>query len=37
VGYNPFRKRVSRGTDIVVVGAALVVIIGLLVWALFPR
>ena len=37
VGYNPFRKRVSRSTDIVVVGAALVVIVGLLVWALFPR
>jgi hypothetical protein len=37
VGYNPFRKRVSRSSDIVVVGAALVVIVGLLVWALFPR
>jgi len=37
VGYNPFRKRVSRGTDIVVVGAALVVIVGLVIWALFPR
>jgi hypothetical protein len=37
VGYNPFRKRVARSTDLVVVGAALVVIIGLLVWALLPR
>ena len=37
MGYNPFRKRVSRGSDVVVVAAALVVILGLLVWALFPR
>jgi hypothetical protein len=37
VGYNPFRKRVARSTDFVVVGAALVVIVGLLVWALLPR
>jgi hypothetical protein len=33
VGYNPFRKRVKRRSDIVVVGAALVVIVALVVWA----
>jgi hypothetical protein len=37
VGYNPFRKRVARRTDALVVGAAFVVIIGLLAWALVPR
>jgi len=35
VGLNPFRSRVSRRTDIVVVAAAFVVIAGLLIWALF--
>jgi hypothetical protein len=33
VGYNPYRKRVKRQSDIVIVGAALVVIAALLVWA----
>jgi hypothetical protein len=33
VGYNPFRKRVKRRSDIVVVSAALVVIAALVVWA----
>jgi hypothetical protein len=35
VGFNPFRSRVSRRTDIVVVAAALVVIAALVAWALF--
>jgi hypothetical protein len=33
VGYNPYRKRVKRQSDIVIVGAALLVIAALLVWA----
>jgi hypothetical protein len=33
VGYNPFRKRVKRRSDIFIVGAALVVIVALVVWA----
>jgi hypothetical protein len=33
VGYNPFRKRVKRRSDIVLVGAALLVIAALVVWA----
>jgi hypothetical protein len=33
VGYNPYRKRVKRHSDIVVVAAALVVIAVLIVWA----
>jgi len=33
VGYNPYRKRVKRHSDIVIVAAALVVIAALLVWA----
>jgi hypothetical protein len=37
VGYNPFRKRVARRTDAIVVAAAFVVILGLLAWALTPR
>jgi hypothetical protein len=35
VGYNPFRKRVKRRSDIVVVAAALAVIVALVVWATF--
>jgi hypothetical protein len=37
VGYNPFRKRVARRTDVLVVLAAFLVIVGLLAWALTPR
>jgi hypothetical protein len=37
VGYNPFRKRVKRQSDVVLVGAALVVVALLVVWALLPR
>jgi hypothetical protein len=37
VGYNPFRKRVKRQSDIVFVGLALVVVALLVVWALLPR
>jgi hypothetical protein len=33
VGYNPYRKRVKRRSDIVIVAAALAVITALLVWA----
>jgi len=35
VGLNPFRSRVNRRTDIIVVGAAFVVITVLVLWALF--
>ena len=35
VGLNPFRSRVERRTDIVVVVIAFVVIAGLVVWGLF--
>ncbi len=35
VGLNPFRSRVDRRTDILVVVAALVVIAVLVVWGLF--
>jgi len=34
VGYNPFRQRVKRRSDILFVGAALVVVIALVAWAL---
>jgi hypothetical protein len=37
VGYNPFRKRVKRRSDVVVVGLALAVVALLVVWALVPR
>jgi hypothetical protein len=37
VGYNPFRKRVKRQSDVVFVGLALVVVALLVVWALVPR
>jgi len=33
VGYNPYRKRVKRGSDVVLVGAALVLIAALVLWA----
>ena len=35
VGLNPFRSHVSRRTDFVVVGLALVVIAALVLWGLF--
>lgn len=35
VGLNPFRSRVERRTDVVVVVVALVVIAALVVWGLF--
>ena len=35
MGYNTFRKRVKRRSDIVVVGAALLVIAALVMWATF--
>lgn len=33
MGYNPFRKRVRRRSDVVLVGAALLVIAALVLWA----
>jgi hypothetical protein len=33
VGFNPFRSRVDRRTDIVVVAVAFVVIAALVIWA----
>jgi hypothetical protein len=35
VGFNPFRARAKRSTDIVLVLAAFAVVIGLLLWAVF--
>jgi hypothetical protein len=35
VGLNPFRSRVARRTDAIVVAVALVVIAALVAWALF--
>ncbi len=37
VGFNPFRQQQRRASDYVFVAAALVVIAGLLLWALIPR
>ncbi len=37
VGFNPFRKQVNRRSDIVFVGAALLIVVVLLIWAAFPR
>jgi hypothetical protein len=33
VGLNPFRARAKRGTDVVVVAAALLVVAALVLWA----
>jgi len=35
VGFNPFREQTRRTSDYVFVGAAMLVVIALLVWALF--
>jgi hypothetical protein len=35
MGFNPFRSHVSRRTDLVVVGLALIVIAALVLWGLF--
>jgi hypothetical protein len=35
MGFNPFRSRVSRTTDAIVVGVAFLVILVLVLWALF--
>ncbi len=37
VGYNPYRKRVKRRSDVVFVGAAMVVALVLVLWAVLPR
>lgn len=34
VGYNPFRQRVKRGSDVVFVALAVAVVVAALVWAL---
>jgi hypothetical protein len=34
VGFNPFRARVSRRSDIAIVAAAFVVVVALVLWAL---
>jgi hypothetical protein len=35
VGLNPFRSQAKRGSDVVIVAVALVVIAALVLWALF--
>jgi hypothetical protein len=37
MGYNPHRRRVKRRTDVVFLGASIVVAVLLVVWALVPR
>jgi hypothetical protein len=37
VGMNPFRQRVKRQSDIVLVVVALLVVALLVLWAAFPR
>ncbi len=37
MGLNPFRTRVKRRSDIVMVVVAIVVVALLLAWAAFPR
>jgi hypothetical protein len=35
VGYNPYRKRVKRSSDLLLVLAAFAVILGIIAWAVF--
>jgi hypothetical protein len=35
MGLNPFRARAKRGTDVVIVAIALVVVAALVYWAMF--
>ncbi|GIU87260.1 MAG: hypothetical protein KatS3mg009_1775 [Acidimicrobiia bacterium] len=37
MGFNPFRRRVHRRSDVVLVAAALVVVAALVAWAALPR
>jgi hypothetical protein len=37
VGFNPFRKQARRGSDILLLVAALVIVAALVAWAAFPR
>ena len=37
VGFNPFRPQQRRQSDYVMVLVALVIVVGLLIWALIPR
>jgi hypothetical protein len=36
VGYNPFRTRVKRASDVWFVVASIVVVVALVVWAVRP-
>jgi hypothetical protein len=35
MGYNPYRKRVARKSDVWFVATAIVVVLGALAWAMF--
>jgi hypothetical protein len=35
MGFNPHRKRVTRPTDVVFVGGAIVVTLAAMIWVLF--
>jgi hypothetical protein len=35
VGLNPFRSQAKRGSDVVIVVAALAVVVALVAWAVF--
>jgi hypothetical protein len=37
MGFNPFRKQVRRGSDVVILIVALAIVAALLVWAVVPR
>ena len=37
MGYNPYRSRVARKSDVWFVVAAVVVVLGVLAWAMIPR
>lgn len=37
MGYNPYRKRVHRRSDMVFVVAALALVLALVLWAALPR
>jgi hypothetical protein len=35
VGYNPYRKKVVRTGDVVVLGAAIAAVLAVVAWAIF--
>jgi hypothetical protein len=37
MGFNPFRKQVRRGSDVLILVVALAIVAALLVWAVIPR